>query len=496
MPATIRTKLLVALGVLVALLVVLGAVGLLQLRAANERAEQIYALERKTAAYRDLRQATTEQLRSVADAIATGDTREIEAGIRQIGLGTYDLDRVAFIAADEADLVQQVRQAQEEFRTLMIGILDLVQRGSVAQAREQYTTRAKPLADRLDRRTDQLVRKAEFEILDRTDASRAAYESAVRIIGGIGAASVLFALVIGLALSLAIVRAVRRMDEQLSHIALGDFSRHLEIEGRDELGMLARAINAMNDELANLYAQIRDTSKRKSEFLANMSHELRTPLNAVIGFSEVLRARMFGDLNEKQDEYVGDIETSGKHLLSLVNDILDLSKVEAGKMELQPSVVSLGEIVQSGATMLRERAARRGISVTVEVDPALEPLTADERKVKQVLFNLLSNAVKFTPEGGAIDVRVERLDGEARVAVRDTGPGIAPEDQARIFEEFQQSKVGMHTEESTGLGLTLAKRFVELHGGRLWVDSEVGKGSTFTFALPVKDARVSPGSGG
>jgi signal transduction histidine kinase len=216
-----------------------------------------------------------------------------------------------------------------------------------------------------------------------------------------------------------------------------------------------------------------------------MSHELRTPLNAVIGFSEVLMQRIFGDLNEKQEEYLTDIATSGKHLLSLVNDILDLSKVEAGKMELQPSVFSLRDVVESGATMIRERATLRSITLTTEVDPTLAPISADERKVKQVLFNLLSNAVKFTPEGGSIVVHAQRLDGEVRVSVRDTGVGIALEDQAKIFEEFQQTATGARAEDSTGLGLTLAKRFIELHGGRLWVESQIGSGSTFTFSLPL-----------
>jgi signal transduction histidine kinase len=170
--------------------------------------------------------------------------------------------------------------------------------------------------------------------------------------------------------------------------------------------------------------------------------------------------------------------------VSLVNDILDLSKVEAGKMELQPAVFSLREVVDSGAMMVRERAVRRGIRLNVRVAADVGPIEADERKLKQVLFNLLSNAVKFTPADGSIDVDAFRVNGEVHVAVRDTGPGIAAEDQARIFEEFQQTRSGAQADESTGLGLTLARRFIELHGGRLWVDSEIGRGSTFTFALP------------
>src|SRR5919202_6604634 len=217
-----------------------------------------------------------------------------------------------------------------------------------------------------------------------------------------------------------------------------------------------------------------------------MSHELRTPLNAIIGFSEVLVERMFGELNDKQEEYLHDILTSGQHLLSLINDILDLSKVEAGRMELEVGSFSLREALENGLTMLKERAGRHGIVLGLEIDPDLDEIEADERKVKQVVFNLLSNAVKFTPEGGRVDVTAQPVDGAVQIAVRDTGVGIAPEDLEHVFEEFRQTGAGRAQSEGTGLGLPLAKRFVELHGGRMWVESEVGVGSTFTFTLPLR----------
>jgi signal transduction histidine kinase/DNA-binding response OmpR family regulator len=232
--------------------------------------------------------------------------------------------------------------------------------------------------------------------------------------------------------------------------------------------------------------QLEAASRHKSEFLANMSHELRTPLNAVIGFSEVLLQRMFGDLNDKQDEYLKDIYASGQHLLSLINDILDLSKIEAGRMELVPAPFHLPTALENAFTLVRERASRHGIALQLDLDPRLGELVGDERKVKQVLLNLLSNAVKFTPDGGRISLKAIRKDGAVEIAVADTGVGIAPEDQAAIFEEFRQ--VGhdeSRKQEGTGLGLTLAKKFVELHGGRIWVESEPGRGSTFTFTLPV-----------
>jgi GAF domain-containing protein len=238
-------------------------------------------------------------------------------------------------------------------------------------------------------------------------------------------------------------------------------------------------------EIEEKSRQIEAANRHKSEFLANMSHELRTPLNAIIGFSEVLQERMFGELNEKQAEYTDDILTSGRHLLSLINEILDLSKVEAGRMELEVATFDLPLAIDNARTFLRERAVKHGINLDVTVDERLGDFTGDERKIKQILLNLLSNAVKFTPEGGRIGISARQTDGAIEISVTDTGIGIAPEDQARIFEEFRQ--VGgdyAHKKEGTGLGLTLAKKFVELHGGGIWVESEVGKGSTFTFTLP------------
>jgi signal transduction histidine kinase/putative methionine-R-sulfoxide reductase with GAF domain len=231
--------------------------------------------------------------------------------------------------------------------------------------------------------------------------------------------------------------------------------------------------------------QLEAASQHKSEFLANMSHELRTPLNAIIGFSDVLTERMFGELNEKQDEYVKDISASGTHLLSLINDILDLSKIEAGRMELERTDFDLPQAIDNAVILVRERAARRGIALHQMVDEQLGQITGDERKVKQVLLNLLSNALKFTPEGGRIDVRAALVDGTAEISVTDTGVGIAPEDQEAVFEEFRQVGGAEKKAEGTGLGLALSRKFIELHGGRIWVKSQVGAGSTFTFTLPL-----------
>jgi signal transduction histidine kinase/DNA-binding response OmpR family regulator len=238
-------------------------------------------------------------------------------------------------------------------------------------------------------------------------------------------------------------------------------------------------------QLERQSAALEIASRHKSEFLASMSHELRTPLNAIIGFSEVLLERMFGELNERQDDYLRDIWSSGKHLLELLNDILDLSKIEAGQMVLNRSEFAVRESLEYCLSMVRERAFKQRIHLSLEVDPQVGLLDADRLRFRQVVLNLLSNAVKFTPDGGRVDVRASVRDQDLIVEVADTGPGVAAEDRQRIFDSFQQGARLPGQAEGTGLGLTLSKRILDLHRGRIWVESEAGQGSTFGFALPI-----------
>jgi signal transduction histidine kinase/DNA-binding response OmpR family regulator len=244
-------------------------------------------------------------------------------------------------------------------------------------------------------------------------------------------------------------------------------------------------------QLERQSAALEVASRHKSEFLASMSHELRTPLNAIIGFSEVLLERMFGELNERQDDYLRDIWSSGKHLLELLNDILDLSKIEAGQMVLNRSEFAVRESLEHCLSMVRERALNQRILLNLEVDPQVGLLDADRLRFRQVVLNLLSNAVKFTPDGGRVDVRASLRDQDLVVEVVDTGPGVTAEDRQRIFDAFQQGARLPRQTEGTGLGLTLSKRILELHGGRIWVDSEAGQGSTFGFALPAGSGELA-----
>jgi signal transduction histidine kinase/DNA-binding response OmpR family regulator len=244
-------------------------------------------------------------------------------------------------------------------------------------------------------------------------------------------------------------------------------------------------INArLYQQLERQSLELAEASRHKSEFLASMSHELRTPLNAVIGFSEVLLERMFGELNERQEDYLKDIHSAGRHLLALLADILDLSKIEAGRMELDLTTFAMDDILAQALSLVRERAAMHGIRLTLVSPQGLGTVTADELRLKQVLLNLLSNAVKFTPDGGSIDVRGWRDGDDVEVTVTDTGIGIDPADQERIFDSFQQGERSASSSEGTGLGLTLSRRIIDLHGGRLWLSSSPGEGSTFGISLP------------
>ena len=241
-------------------------------------------------------------------------------------------------------------------------------------------------------------------------------------------------------------------------------------------------------EVAMRSAQV--ANQAKSDFLASMSHELRTPLTSILGLSEVLQEEYFGKLNSKQKEYLNDIHESGQHLLLLINDILDIAKIEAGKMELELGPVVVKELLENSLIMIKEKAGKHNIKLDVDLAPEIKGLKiqADERKLKQIIFNLLSNAVKFTPDGGRIQLGASCEDGKLAVAVTDTGIGISLEKQEKVFQEFYQVEAGLRDKTpGTGLGLPLSRRMVELHGGEIWCESEgEGKGSRFVFTIPLE----------
>jgi signal transduction histidine kinase len=504
-PGTLRTKLVVAFLAIAALLVVLTLLGLRVLGQANARVERLDVLQLRSATYQAL-EAHAGDLQQTLGVRAAGDPtislytggKQLQGGqqwtladlqvadtLSQIEVATTE-QLFGFVPppADEREL-RRIRSDYASISRALTHIQKLDRAGITGYERARpYVGAARAKGDGLHVLAQDLAFKARAETQALVKTNAGAYASSRNLFISASGASVALALVLGLLLSWSLIGPIRRMETRLVQITAGDFTGRLHTSSRDELGSLAANVNRMNDELRRVYGELETASRHKSEFLANMSHELRTPLNAIIGFSQVLRQRLFGEINEKQDEYLDDILSSGNHLLSLINDVLDLSKVEAGQIELELTAFSLREALERGVVMVRERAVSNGVQLSLELAPDVHAVRGDERRVRQVVFNLLSNAVKFTPAGGSVTVASSRVNGEVHVSVTDTGPGIALDDQERIFEEFQQTDVGVEQREGTGLGLALSRRLVELHGGRIWVESDLGRGSRFVFTLP------------
>ena len=499
-PVPIRTKLAVLLGLLVTLLLIVGLVGITLLRDANARADHLTELQRKTAAYRDLRQSTTDQLSAVASALTSPSAGQLDTAARQLNLARFDAERLEFVAADERELVELVRQAHTEFIGGLQAVLDLARAGRSDDARARYGTTARPLADRLDRRTNQLVHKAAAETLDAVEASRVASERSQAAIIGFAIGSVLVALVLGAALSLSIISPVRAMDRRLAEIAAGDFARHVSVVNRDELGALAAHLNEMNDELGRLYGEVEAANRNKTAFLASVSHELRTPMNAILGFTEALLAGIDGPLNDEQKASLGWVQRGGKDLLDLINEVLDLSKIEAGKIVIAPEPFDPRELLETVIAQHRSLATGKGVRLSWREEGMPEQVVLDRGRTRQVLVNLVGNALKFTEQGEVEVIGSGGSDDDLCIEVRDTGSGIPAEQFDAIFEEFRQIE---GTVGGTGLGLPISRRLARLMGGDVTVRSTIGSGSTFRVDLP-RDIRgaaasravVAPATGG
>src|SRR5215469_8050110 len=484
LPWRVQTKLLVAFLAIVALLITLGAIGLYELSAVNQRTEELIKSERKIAAYRQVQHDTTSQLYSISSALLVSDERTLDSALRQLNQFGYDLERLQFVAKDEIKLLGKVREEYDRFIAVVTRVVELIRGGHVDEAREAQLKEARPLANRLERLTNELVNKAEADVVAGIDASAQAHRASQAIVVAFALGAIVLALILGRTISLSLVGPIREIDTRLHQIASGDFAQRVNVGNRDELGALAANVNRTSEQLGDLYRQLELASEHKSAFLASMSHELRTPLNAIIGYSEMLHETA---QDEGQEEFLPDlakIRDAGRHLLGLINDILDLSKIEAGKMELYLAEVDLVTLVEEVRSIVEPLAAANGNQLEIVSSSAVGALYTDRIKLKQSLLNLLSNAGKFT-HGGRIGLEVSPAAGEISFIVSDTGIGMTEEQQGRLFQAFSQADASTTRQYGgTGLGLAITKYFCEMLGGTIAVESDRGKGSTFTITLP------------
>jgi signal transduction histidine kinase len=320
-------------------------------------------------------------------------------------------------------------------------------------------------------------------------------------------AGIALAVMVSLVLARKMVTPIRALQDGATRIGAGDLSHRIQIVTGDELETLGEEFNRMTAQLRESYANLEEkveertreltgaleqleiASKHKSDFLANMSHELRTPLNAILGYTELILDNIYGDVPEKIQEILERLEQNGRHLLGLINDVLDLSKIEAGQLILSLNDYSMQEVIQTVFTSVESLAAEKNLALKVSISTDLAVGMGDEQRIAQVFLNLVGNAIKFTEEG-EVKVEVTASNDTFLISVSDTGPGLSEADQKMIFEEFRMADSSSTRKKGgTGLGLSISKRIIEMHGGRIWVESSLGKGSTFRFTLPVRVER-------
>lgn len=488
-PFTVHTKLIGAFFAIAALLIIFGVVVIQVLSGMNRRSEELSQLRRKVAAFRQLQHDTTAQIYGVTSALLSPEDRMLESALRQLNEFRYDLDRLQFVTRDEVELFKKIEKEHEQLVQMITKVVELTQKREFKKANELRLTKTVPLADTLERLTNEMVNRAEADMEAKVDESNRAHMTSRWVVIGFAVGSIGLAILLGYAVSSSLMGPVTLMDNQLKQIASGDFSKRVDVPNRDELGTLADNLNRMNNKLRDLYQQIEAASRHKSDFLANMSHELRTPLNAIIGYSEML----VEDAEDRdQKGFIPDLQkirASGKHLLELINDILDLSKIEAGKVELFPETFNVNALIEEVASAVQPLIEKNSNILAINCDDNLGVMYADITKVRQILFNLLSNACKFTERGTiTLDAVLDYSEGAGwlSVSVIDTGIGMTEEQMEKLFQPFSQADIQTSRKfGGTGLGLALTMQFCEMMGGDIKVRSECGKGTAFTVRLPV-----------
>jgi signal transduction histidine kinase len=499
--ASVHAKLLAGFMFVTLLFIGMGVMSLQIITKMSDQAQLLDEAHERVHSSQEIQHALALQMNFTAMALLLKDETTVENILRENNRFSNTLARLEKAAQpEEVELIQRIRAAQGEALTTVADIANLVRDRKIDDAMRLQLSKEYPLYRQIEGLVNQLVQR-EREKMDRLRASvAAANRNTLILMAGSAAALILLASLLGFVISWSFILPVQQAHGFLSEVAKGNFAATINVPNRDEFGALADRMNHMSQELHDLYEsqrrgseelrrlndRLQQASKAKSDFLANMSHELRTPMNAILGFVEMVLDGIYGEVPPDLKEPLTDIQTNGKHLLRLINDVLDLSKIEAGRMELALAEYSVQDVVDTVRASLQSLALEKGLGFTAAAQEDIPVAFGDGKRITQCLVNLVGNALKFSKRGN-VAVWVEQQGDNLLYRVSDTGIGIPENELENIFGEFQQVDTAITREFSgTGLGLNITKKFVEMHGGRIWVESELGKGSTFFFLIPLR----------
>jgi len=499
--ASVHVKLLAGFLLITGLFIAMTAVGLQMVRETARQTDLLDQAHERVSWSRQIEHALAMQMHFTSMALLDQTDGSVSLILRENNRFNDTLARLETAAPpEERALIQSIRGTQEDAMATVADIANALRDRRLADATTALRTRLEPIYQKIEALVGSLVAAEEARMASLRSSISAARARSLRLMAGFAVAAVVVALAGGFVISWSFILPVREAHGFLSDVAEGRFGGTIVVPNRDEFGALAERMNWMSRELhrldedqrvaaetlRGLNERLELASRAKSEFLANMSHELRTPLNAILGFTEIMLDELYGEVPAGLREPLVDIQTNGRHLLRLINDVLDLSKIEAGRLELGVGEYSVQEIVDVVQSSLKSLAFEKGLAFSVNVPPEIPPASGDGRRLTQCLLNLAGNALKFTRQG-RVDIDVELDDGWLTYRVTDTGIGIPAEEVENIFAEFRQVDTTITKEYGgTGLGLSITKRLVEMHGGRIGVQSELGKGSTFFFTVPLR----------
>ncbi|KRT70254.1 MAG: histidine kinase [Candidatus Rokubacteria bacterium CSP1-6] len=506
-PISVHAKLLSGFLLITLVLIAMGATGLQIIAKMSRQSHLMHQAHDRGYWSLQMEHAFAMQMNFTSLALILKDEATIARILRENNRFNNTMARIEEAAPpEERELIQLIRTAQEEAMTTVADIANLVREGRLDEATKLQVAKEYPLYVQIEGLINQVVKIEQDKMDDLRRSVAVENQRAMILMGGFVAASILLALLLGFVISWSFILPVREAQGFLGRVAMGDFGASIAVPNRDEYGVLADHLNRMSRELHRLHEdqrqaarelttlneQLKRASMAKSEFLASMSHELRTPMNAILGFTELMLDGIYGEIPPSLKGPLTDVQVNGKHLLRLINEVLDLSKIEAGRMELSLGEYSARDIVETVTASLRSLAAEKGLEFIARVEEDIPPAVADGKRLTQCLMNLAGNALKFTKEG-RVEIGVELKANTLVYRVSDTGIGIPQDQISKLFEEFRQLDATVaHEFGGTGLGLSITKKFVELHGGRLWAESQVGQGSTFFFSVPLRVDKGKP----